>query len=107
MVKGLNTEIFNQTISQSKKIVVVDFYADWCGPCQIMKPIFEELSEDENYQQKVDFIKVNVDENPELANQYNVFSIPTFIFFRDGQPIKTITGALSKESFINEINALV
>lgn len=107
MIKKFDTEEFNKKISHYKKLIVVDFYADWCGPCQIMKPIFEELANEVKYQDKVEFIKVNVDENPELASQYNVFSIPTFIFFKNGQPIKTITGALSKESLINEINALV
>lgn len=106
MIKNLNTESFNQILSQSKKIIVVDFYADWCGPCQMMKPIFEELANETKYQDRVEFIKVNVDENPELASQYNIFSIPTFIFFKNGQPIKNITGAVSKENFISEIDSL-
>lgn len=104
---NLNLDQFNQLLSQSEEIVLVDFYADWCGPCQIMKPIFEELSHQEKYQGRVKFLKINVDNNPQIVTHYNIFSIPTFVFFKQGEPVKNLTGAISKESLAKEIDSLL
>lgn len=94
---------FQKEVLDEKRIVLVDFYADWCGPCKMTGPIIDELS---NEMKDVKFVKINVDENSELASSYQVFSIPTFIIFKDGKVVHQFVGAMSKEGFINEINSV-
>ena len=91
---------FQQEVVDHKGITIVDFYADWCGPCKVVSPILEELSES---MKDVKFVKVNVDENQELAAKYSVFSIPTFLIFKDGEVKNQFVGAHSKEGFEEEI----
>ena len=81
MVVKLNDKNFEKEVLQSDKTVLVDFYADWCGPCKMLSPIVDELSEE--YSQ-YKFCKLNVDENEHLAAKYNVMSIPTLFVFKDG-----------------------
>lgn len=76
------------------KTLVLDFYADWCNPCQIMLPILEELSYDENI--KTEIVKVNVDKLPELATLFKIYSIPTLILFKNGTIVETLIGIHSK-----------
>jgi thioredoxin 1 len=78
----INADQFQNEVLNQKGLVFVDFYADWCGPCKMTSPIIEELA---NEVKEVKFVKVNVDENPDLASQYNIFSIPTFLIFKDGK----------------------
>jgi len=85
-----DTEVLN-----SDKPVFVDFWAEWCGPCRAVSPTVEEVSKD--YDGKVDFVKVNVDENNELASKYNIFSIPTLAIFQNGEVIAQTAGAASKD----------
>ena len=82
--------------------VFVDFWAPWCGPCKITAPVVEELAKD--YSGKVKFIKVNVDNNADLATRYNVFSIPTLVLFNKGQIAAQQIGARSKSSYQNMID---
>ena len=89
-------EQWQNEVINSDKPVFVDFWAEWCGPCRIVSPTVEELSKE--YNDKVNFVKVNVDENNELASKYNVFSIPTLAIFRNGKIIAQTAGATSKES---------
>jgi thioredoxin 1 len=79
-----------------KGIVLADFYADWCGPCKIMKPILDEVSGLEAYKDKVKFIKVDVDQLASLAEEFNVMSIPTIFIMKDGKAVETLTGVRSK-----------
>ncbi len=88
-------------VMNSDKPVFVDFWAEWCGPCRMVSPVVEELSND--YDGKVKFVKVNVDEANELASKYNVFSIPTLAIFNKGQLVTQQVGAASKESYKNMI----
>lgn len=81
--------------------VFVDFWAEWCGPCRMVSPVVEELSND--YDGKVKFVKVNVDEANELASKYNIFSIPTLAIFKNGQLVSQQVGAASKDSYKNMI----
>jgi thioredoxin 1 len=92
---------FQKDVLQNKNLVFVDFYADWCGPCKMTEPIVEQLSEE---LKDVSFYKLDVDQNQELAGQYSVFSIPTFIMFKNGQPVGQMVGAAGKEAFLEEIN---
>ncbi len=82
--------------------VFVDFWAEWCGPCRMVSPVVEELSNE--YDGKVSFVKVNVDEANEIASKYNVFSIPTLAVFNKGEIVAQQVGAASKESYKNMID---
>lgn len=89
----LTSDNFDQIVLQSQKPVIVDFWASWCGPCKVMGPVVEELAGE---MELVVFGKVNVDENAELAQRYNILSIPTFIIFKSGQVAEQFAGTLSK-----------
>ncbi len=91
---------FEQEVLRSDKPVLVDFWASWCGPCQMVGPLVEQLAEEVD---TVKFVKVNVDENPELARAYKVFHIPMFVLFKNGDIVKKQEGALPK----NEIKKLI
>ena len=99
-VLKLNNENFNEAVKDGR--VLVDFYADWCGPCRMMAPILEAVSE-ERADLKV--AKVNVDESSELAAKFGVMSIPTLVLLHDGDEIKRIVGARPKDALLQEIDA--
>ncbi len=95
----LSTENFEKEVLKSEKPVLVDFYADWCGPCNAMAPVIEELAKELGGKVKVG--KINVDENPDIAVEYNVMSIPTLIVFKNGKEEKRLVGLRNKEELIN------
>ena len=84
----------------SNDLVLVDFYADWCGPCKMMAPVVEELAGELQGKAKVG--KINVDENQDLAMKYNVMSIPTLIIFKEGKEFKRFVGVRDKNELLNE-----
>ncbi len=96
MAKELKGSDFEEKVVKSSKPVLVDFYAPWCGPCQMLAPIIEELAKEVS--DKADVYKVNVDEEGDLANQFQVMSIPTIIAFKDGKPVNQANGVQSKEA---------
>ena len=95
----LSTENFEKEVLKSEKPVLVDFYADWCGTCNAMAPVIEELAKE--LEGKVKVGKINVDENPDIAVEYNVMSIPTLIVFKNGKEEKRLVGLRNKEELIN------
>ena len=95
----LSTENFEKEVLKSEKPVLVDFYADWCGPCNAMAPVIEELAKE--LEGKVKVGKINVDENPDITVEYNVMSIPTLIVFKNGKEEKRLVGLRNKEELIN------
>lgn len=96
---------FDELVLANKKLVLVDFFAPWCPPCQMMKPILEEVSQLPEFKDSVVFVAVNTDAFGELAQQNGVTAMPTFIFFKDGKKIHTVVGGMSKERLIEEIKA--
>ena len=97
MAIKVSTDNFDTEVLQADKPVLVDFWAEWCGPCNMISPIIEEIS-DERTDIKV--CKVNIDEDAELAVKYNVMSIPTMVAFKNGEIIKRTVGAQSKQSIL-------
>ncbi len=104
MVQHFNDSDFEQEVLQSDVPVMVDFYADWCGPCRMVAPIVEELAGE--YAGKIKIGKINVDENPNIAKQYNVMSIPTILFIKGGKVVDQVIGALPKASLQQKLNLL-
>ena len=92
-----NSQQFKQEVVNSANPVFVDFWAEWCGPCRAVSPGVEELSKE--YSDKMDFVKIDVDQNNEIAQKFNVFSIPTLAIFKDGQVVSQKVGTPTKESF--------
>lgn len=103
MRKIESSQEFEEAI-QKGEIVIADFYADWCGPCQVQLPILEDLSKD--LEGKVDIIKINVDQQQELAQRFGVRSIPTLVFFQNQNAVETSVGLRSKDELKRKISAL-
>ena len=94
-VLHLNSENFTKEVLQAQEPVLVDFYADWCGPCKMMAPVVEKLEKELAGKAKV--CKINVDEAGDIASEYGVMSIPTFIVFKQGKPTRTTVGVQSED----------
>lgn len=101
-VVHVSKENFENEVLKSDKPVFIDFWASWCGPCQMVAPVIEELAEEE---QNVKFAKVNVDEEPDLARQFQIMSIPTMVLMKDGKVVETTVGAQPKEDIIKFIHS--
>ena len=98
-------ENFQKSVLQCKSPILVDFWATWCGPCQATAPILEELAKE--YAGKIDFAKVNVDENSPLASKYGVAAIPTMLIFKDGKAVQQIVGYKPKKELKKSLDALL
>jgi thioredoxin 1 len=105
MAISITPENFNTEVMQSSQPVVVDVYATWCGPCQLMMPIVEELEKE--LSSKVKFAKMNVDDTRDLTIQFGITSVPTFLFIKDGNIKHRETGYMSKEALKEKIDALL
>ncbi len=103
MVIELTNGKFNDFIKEGT--VLIDFYADWCMPCVMMGPVVDEVSE--KFKGKIKFGKVNVEDNPEIASKFNVFSIPNFILFKNGKVANQFVGGMSAEDFEDRLNELI
>ena len=98
----LNNENFKTEVKESNKVVLVDFYADWCGPCKMMSPVIDKIAEEADDRIKV--CKLNVDDAQDIAVAYDVMSIPTLILFKDGTELNRLVGLQSKQEVLDMIN---
>jgi thioredoxin 1 len=108
MAEGISTltdSTFDDEIATADEAVIVDFWAEWCGPCKMISPILEEIASE--HAGKVRIAKLNVDDNPDAARRYEVMSIPTLIVFRDGQPVKRMIGAKGKGQLLQELDEFI
>jgi thioredoxin 1 len=101
-IQTLTTATFDEAVRAADTPIVVDFWAEWCGPCKMITPILEELAKEQTG--RIAVAKLNVDENPDLAMRYNVMSIPTLLVFRDGELAKRLVGAKPKSALLQELS---
>lgn len=105
MSHAVTDQTFDQEVLQATSPVVVDFWAVWCGPCRMIAPMVEELSV--QYEGKVQFVKLNVDENPETSMKYGIRSIPTLLVFKNGKPVDQVVGAVPKKELQRHVDAIL
>ena len=105
MEMKFNATNFEEEVLKSDMPVLVDFYADWCGPCKMMGPIVSKLAQ--NFEGKVKVGKINIDDEMSLAQKYRVMSIPTFIIFKKGEAVATIIGAVNEKELTEKINEVL
>jgi len=99
----VNDSNFGQMVLQAKTPVLVDFWAAWCAPCRMVAPVVEELAKE--YESKVSFVKLDVDQNPRTASQYGIMSIPTLLIFKNGAPVSNIVGFRPKADLKRSLDA--
>jgi thioredoxin 1 len=99
--KPVTDETFDAEVLQSDKTVLVDYWAEWCGPCKMIAPVLEAIAEEHG--DKLDVVKLNVDENPEVTQKYNILNIPTLGVFSGGQVVRELVGARSKSALLREL----
>lgn len=98
MLKHINNDEFNKEVLENKKAVLVDFYASWCPPCKMLAPVLEKIS---NSRADFDIIKVNIDENEDLAIKYRIEVVPTMVIFKDGKPVNQIVGLVDENKIVD------
>lgn len=101
MIQHIDSNSFKEIVLDAKVPVLVDFYADWCGPCKMMTPVLESVSEELGETALI--VKINVDQNMDLAQQYRIINIPAMYLFKDGEVVEKIIGAVPKDSVLTAI----
>src|ERR1700744_5542583 len=94
---------FESEVLKAEKLVVVDFWAEWCGPCKMIAPLLDEVAKE--MPDKVKIVKVNVDQEQQLAQQYGIYNIPTLLFFKGGNVIEQVVGTAAKKVLVEKINS--
>jgi len=96
---------FDEIVLQAKTPVLVDFWAEWCGPCRMVEPVVEELAEE--YEGRISFVKLDVDQNPKTASKYGIMSIPTLLLFKNGSPVSNIVGFRPKAELKRSLDTVL
>jgi thioredoxin 1 len=99
--KVVTSDSFETDVLKNDKPVIVDYWAEWCGPCRMVAPVLEEIAAE--YGDKIEVVKLNIDENPEVAQRYSILAIPTMNVFSGGQVVKQIVGAKPKSALLREL----
>jgi thioredoxin 1 len=99
--KVVTDQTFEVEVLQNDKPVIVDYWAEWCGPCRMVAPVLEEIANE--YGEKIDVVKLNIDENPAVSQRYEIMAIPTMSVFKGGQVVKQIVGAKPKSALLREL----
>ena len=102
-IESLTDATFDEHVKASDVPVLVDFWAEWCGPCKMITPVFEEIAEEQAG--KIEIVKLNIDDNLDVTRRFDVMSIPTLILFKDGEPQARLIGAKPKGQLLEEISA--
>ena len=103
MITVLDSQNFESEITNSLSPIIVDFFASWCGPCKMLSPVLENI--DEKFGENLKILKVDIDKFPELSNKYNIMSVPTLIFFENGEIVRQETGFMPEEKIMEFIKS--
>ena len=103
MAKIINTSQFRRSVEENQGVVVVDFFATWCGPCKMLAPVFEQAGEE--MKNDATFLKVDIDQSLELAQQFRISTVPTMMIFKDGKPVETLVGFMPKERIVQKVKS--
>jgi thioredoxin 1 len=99
--KVVTDATFDKLVLQNSRPVIVDYWAEWCGPCRMVSPVLDEIANE--HSDKIDVVKLNIDENPEISQRYQIMAIPTMSVFQNGQVVKQIVGAKPKAALLREL----